>query len=70
MGNNLLNINTIYYEPVVLNYSRGQEIFARYPDAERIEVASHWNIPELHRNEALVEDWNKVKRDVLVLGVK
>ncbi len=70
MGNNLLNINSIYYEPAVLNYSRGQEIFARHPDAARIEVASHWNIPELHRNEALVEDWNKVKRDVLVLGVK
>ncbi len=70
MLNNLLNINTIYYEQAVLNYSRGQEIFAHYPDAKRIEVASHWNIPELHRNEALVEDWNKVKRDVLVLGVK
>ncbi|MBA2682476.1 MAG: hypothetical protein H0U76_29300, partial [Ktedonobacteraceae bacterium] len=70
MANNLLNITTIYHEPAVLNYARGQEILARYPDAERIEVASHWNIPELHRNEALVEDWNKVKRDVLVLGVK
>ncbi len=70
MPHDLLNIKTIYYEPATLNYLRGQEIFARYPDAERIEVASHWNIPELHRNESLVEDWNKVKRDVLVLGVK
>lgn len=70
MSQTLLDIHTIYYEPAILNFVRGQEIFARYPDAMRIEVASHWNIPELHRNEALVEDWNKVKRDVLVLGVK
>ncbi len=70
MTNQLLAISTIYYEPAILDYPRGQEIFARYPGVERIEVASHWNIPELHRNEELIEDWNKVKRNVLVLGVK
>ncbi len=70
MPNNLLDIHTIYYEPAILDYPRGQEILNNYPNAERIEVASHWNIPELHGNEAAVEDWNKVKRDVLVLGVK
>ncbi len=70
MPNNLLDISTIYYEPSVLTYPRGQEILNNYPDVKRIEVASHWNIPELHRNEDLVEDWNKVKRNVLVLGVK
>ena len=70
MKNSLLDITTIYYEPTILNYSRGLEILNHYPDVERIEVASHWNIPELHRNEALIEDWNKVKRNVLVLGVK
>ena len=70
MPNNLLDIHTIYYEPTVLTYPRGQEILNSYPHVERIEVASHWNIPELHRNEDLVEDWNKVKRNVLVLGVK
>ncbi|HEY9693028.1 MAG TPA: polymorphic toxin-type HINT domain-containing protein [Oculatellaceae cyanobacterium] len=66
----LLNINTIYYEPAALEYSRGQQILERYPDAKRIEVASHWNIPELHGNEEVVGDWNKIKRTVLVLGVK
>lgn len=66
----LLDIRTIYYEPAALDLPRGREILARYPDAERIEVSSHWNIPELHGNEALVEDWNRVKRTVLVLGVK
>lgn len=66
----LLNIQEIYYEPAALEYARGQTIFAQYPDAKRIEVASHWNIPELHGNEGAVEDWNRIKRTVLVLGVK
>jgi spore photoproduct lyase len=66
----LLNVKEIYYEPDVLTYPRGQAILAKYPDAKRIEVASHWNIPELHGNEGAVEDWNRIKRTVLVLGVK
>jgi spore photoproduct lyase family protein len=66
----LLNINTIYYEPTLIEYPRGREILEQYPEADRIEVASHWNIPELHGNEEAVGDWNKIKRTVLVLGVK
>lgn len=66
----LLNIKEIYYEPVVNDYARGQEILAQYPDAKLIEVASHWKIPELHGNSDSVEDWNRIKRTVLVLGVK
>ena len=41
------------------------EILARFPDAERIEVPSHWNIPSLHGNEGSVDDWVRIKRDVL-----
>ncbi len=66
----LLNIETIYHEPAVREIPRGRETLARFPDAERIEVASHWNIPELHGNDALIGDWNSIKRTVLVLGVK
>lgn len=66
----LLNIKEIYYEPAILEYPRGQQILAQYPDSKRIEVESHWNIPELHGNEGAVEDWNRIKRTVLVLGVK
>jgi spore photoproduct lyase family protein len=66
----LLNIQEIYYEPDALKYSRGQEILSHYPDATLIPVASHWNIPELHGNEGSVQDWNRIKRTVLVLGVK
>jgi spore photoproduct lyase len=66
----MLDVRQIYLEPAVLDYPRGQEILARFPDAERIEVPSHWNIPGLHGNEGLVEDWVKTKRTVLVLGVK
>nr|WP_199333822.1 hypothetical protein [Oculatella sp. FACHB-28] len=68
--NRLLNIQTIYYEPAVLEVPRGQEIFAQYSDTQRIEVESHWQIPELHGNEGAVEDWNRSKRSVLILGVK
>jgi spore photoproduct lyase family protein len=66
----LLDIRTIYHEPAVLDYPRGQEILARFPDTERVEVASHWNISGLHGNEGLAEDWLRIKREVLVLGVR
>ena len=66
----LLNIQEIYYEPDIAEYERGRELLNCYPDAQKIKVASHWNIPELHGNEGSVEDWNRIKRTVLVLGVK
>jgi spore photoproduct lyase len=66
----LLRIERIYLEPEVEAYQRGREILARFPAAERIDVPSHWNIPGLHGNEGLAEDWLRIKRDVLVLGVR
>jgi spore photoproduct lyase len=66
----LLEVGRIFHEPAVTEYARGQEILARFPDAERIEVPSHWNIGGLHGNEGLVGDWVKTKRGVLALGVK
>jgi spore photoproduct lyase family protein len=66
----LIEPGLIYLEPAVEAYPRGREILARYPDARRIEVASHWKIPELHGNEGLADDWVRNKRGVLVLGVK
>ncbi len=66
----LLDIKEIYLEPDIEQYPRGQEILAKYPDAKRIIVPSHWKIPELHGFEGSVEDWIKIKRQVLVLGVK
>jgi spore photoproduct lyase family protein len=35
-----------------------------------VEVPSHWNIPSLHGNEGSIEDWVKIKRNTLVLGIK
>ncbi len=67
---NLLDIRTIHHEPAIIEHERGREILDRFPEAERIVVPSHWNIPELHGNEELVTTWNTVKRTVLVLGVK
>lgn len=70
LPHHLHDISEIYLEPAVENYQRGREIMARYPNARRIEVASHWRIPELHGNADLVQDWNRVKREVLVLGAR
>src|SRR3712207_7656066 len=50
-----------YHEPAVGGYARGREILARFPDAERIEVPSHWNIPELHGDPGGVADWKDRK---------
>ncbi|MEP0916279.1 polymorphic toxin-type HINT domain-containing protein [Leptolyngbya sp. DQ-M1] len=66
----LLNIQQIYFEPAVLDYPRAHEIFAQYPDADRTEVESHWQIPDLHGNEDSVGEWNRIKRSALVLGMK
>jgi spore photoproduct lyase len=66
----LLRVEQIYHEPGVTGYERGREILARLPHAERIEVPSHWNIPQLHGNEGLTGKWNETKKTVLVLGAK
>ena len=66
----LLDIQTIYLEPAVGTYARGRDILARFPDAERIEVPSHWQIPELNGNAGNIKNWIQIKRNVLVLGVK
>ncbi|MBY0257708.1 spore photoproduct lyase family protein [Methylobacterium sp.] len=66
----LLDVTTIYHEPAVPDFSRGREILDRFPEAERIVVPSHWNIPSLHGNAGSVEDWVRIKRSTLVLGVK
>jgi len=66
----LLDVERIYLEPTVADRPRGREVLARFPDAERIEVPSHWQIPGLHGNEGNVGDWLRIKRGVLVLGEK
>lgn len=66
----LIDIKEIYLEPEIKNYLRGQEILAKYPDAKIIEVPSHWKIPELHGNAGSIDDWIKIKRNVLILGIK
>ena len=70
VASRLLQIQQIYYEPAILDYERGKQILAQYPDAELIEVESHWKIPELNGDETAISKWSKVKRTVLVLGVK
>ena len=64
----LLDIRTILLEPEVEQHSRGREILARFPHAERVPVASHWRIPELRDADA--GDWLAAKQGTLVLGTK
>jgi spore photoproduct lyase family protein len=70
MTSSLLDVDILYLEPTVEFFARGQQILSRHPNAQRIDVPSHWNIPGLHGNEGLVADWIKTKKTVLVLGVK
>ena len=64
----LLDIRRIYLEPAAAKLPRGQAVLARFPEAERVEVESHWRIPELR--EADPADYLRPKREALVLGVK
>lgn len=70
MAGGLLRVKKIYHEPNVRDYARGREVLDRFPDAERVEVPSHWNIPELHGDPGGGRGWNRNKKTVLVLGVK
>jgi spore photoproduct lyase len=65
----LIDPKLIYLEPAIRDYQRGLEVLARFPNAELVEVESHWKIAQL-ADPALAEDWLRVKRDTLVLGVK
>ncbi|WP_419899279.1 spore photoproduct lyase family protein [Roseomonas sp. USHLN139] len=64
----LLDIDRLYLEPAVEAHPRGREILARFPDAERIPVESHWRIPALRDGDP--GDYLAAKRQSLVLGVK
>jgi spore photoproduct lyase family protein len=66
----LLQVRSIYAEPDALASPRGQQVLARFPGAEVVEVPSHWQIPELHGNAGNVDRWVRVKTETLVLGVK
>ncbi|PSL37287.1 spore photoproduct lyase family protein [Labedella gwakjiensis] len=66
----LLEISRIYAEPAAAASERGRQILARWPDAEVVEVPSHWQIPELHGDERNVRRWVRIKTEALVLGTK
>jgi spore photoproduct lyase family protein len=66
----LLQVRSIYAEPEALASPRGRQVRSRFPEAEIVEVPSHWQIPELHGNAGNVDRWVRVKTETLVLGVK
>jgi hypothetical protein len=66
----LLDVRRLWAEPAALDTDRGRQVRDRFPDAEIIEVASHWQIPELHGNEGNLDRWVRVKSEDLVVGTK
>ncbi|WP_222708971.1 spore photoproduct lyase family protein [Nonomuraea sp. C10] len=70
MGDNLLDIRRIYFEPAAAELPRGREILGRFPGAELVEVERHDRIPELYGDEANVARWVRIKTESLVLGTK
>src|ERR1041384_277702 len=70
LARDILDIRTLYLEPAAETYARGREVLARYPDARRVIIPSHNNIPTLFGNEGHAEQWLRIKRHTLVLGVK
>ncbi|BBX19159.1 spore photoproduct lyase family protein [Mycolicibacterium duvalii] len=70
LAGRLLDITRIYHEPDIERFPRAQQVLARFPAAERIEVPSHQANPGLYGNAGNVEDWVRIKREVLVLGEK
>jgi spore photoproduct lyase len=66
----LLDIQAIYLQPEVENYPRGREILEAFPNTEHVLVGSHWKIPGLYGFKGNVDDWIKIKRNILVLGIK
>jgi tRNA A37 methylthiotransferase MiaB len=66
----ILQVRQIYAEPAARNSQRGRQVLGRFPDAEVIDVPSHWKIPQLHGNAGNVDRWVRVKTETLVLGVR
>ncbi len=63
----LLDVRRIYVEPAAAALPRGQEVLARWPDAELVEVLSHQAVPYTAED---VDRWVRIKTEDLVLGVK
>jgi spore photoproduct lyase family protein len=70
LADRLFDIRTIYHEPDIDRFDRAREVLDRYPAADRIVVPSHTAIPGLYGNDGSVDDWVRIKREVLVLGEK
>ncbi|HEV7726932.1 MAG TPA: spore photoproduct lyase family protein [Modestobacter sp.] len=70
VANRLFDVHRVYAEPGAAASPRGRQVLARFPAAEVVEVPSHWQVPDLHGNEELVDRWVRVKSETLVLGVK
>jgi spore photoproduct lyase family protein len=70
MPRELLAVRRIYAEPAALELPRGQQILARWPEADVVEVPSASRVAALHDDAANVDRWVRVKTETLALGVR
>jgi spore photoproduct lyase len=66
----LLDIQHVFLQTKAKRYDRTQQILHKLGTTKITEVASHWQIPQLHKDSDGVDQWNCNKRQVLVIGVK
>jgi spore photoproduct lyase family protein len=64
----IVDPKNIYIQSKAKNTKIANEIIGKFPHANLIEVASHWNIPQLHGNSELASKWFSVKKETLVIG--
>jgi hypothetical protein len=66
------NFKKIYVQRAIYDdflwRANAEKIISRFPEAELVEVESHWKIPQLFGADA--GDWMRTKRESLVLGIK
>lgn len=58
---------TIFYEKEIVNYDLGKELFEKYKDIPKIEIANHNNIEELRKSEN--KEFLYLKNN-LIIGVR
>ena len=66
----MFNFKKLYYDPRIFKYEYGKKLFEKYKYLEKHEIKTHWQIPEINRDEKNKYKWMKIKSQVLILGIK
>jgi spore photoproduct lyase len=69
-SHSILNVSKIFIDKRSNSSPVANQVLAKFPEAEVVNVDSHWKIPELNENKDLLKKWNQIKRTHLILGYK